>query len=198
MYKYVKRIIDMVGAIIFMIICLIPFSVISLVLYITQKKVFFIQERVGQNEKIFLIYKFQTMSSKTNNQGELLSDEERLTKIGIFLRRLSLDELPQILNILKGDMSFIGPRPLLSSYLPLYNNEERRRHEVKPGLTGLAQVKGRNNISWKAKFKWDIIYVQKMSFYQDVYIFFQTIKKVLTRADVTLEGHATTQPFRGH
>lgn len=138
------------------------------------------------------------MISIEDIQDQRVSDEDRLTSIGSFLRKTSLDELPQLINILKGDMSFIGPRPLLVTYLSLYNSFERKRHNEKPGLTGLAQVSGRNNISWSKKFELDVFYVEHLSFRQDIRIFFMTIGKVLSRADVTLDGHATTYPFEGH
>ena len=198
MYRYIKRVMDMIGASVLLIVFCLPLIIIAGVLAITQKKVLFTQQRVGAAEKIFLIYKFQTMTSDKNKQGELLPDEERLTKFGSFLRKMSLDELPQLVNILKGDMSFIGPRPLLVSYLPLYNNVERKRHIEKPGLTGLAQVNGRNNISWKEKFRWDVLYIERLSFLQDLEIFLLTIKKVIGREDVSQQGHATTLPFEGH
>lgn len=198
MYRYMKRVIDIVGACVMLLLGCVPLFLISIGLIMTQKKILFVQTRVGQNNQLFSIYKFQTMTSKCDDQGDLLPDEERLTTFGSFLRQTSLDELPQLFNVLKGDMSFIGPRPLLVSYLPLYSPFECKRHLAKPGLTGLAQINGRNNISWRDKFKWDVLYVETISFHQDLKIFFLTIKKVLGRKDVSLDGQATTLPFGGH
>lgn len=198
MYRYIKRGIDIVGSCVMLLLCCVPLLLIAIGLIMTQKKILFIQTRVGQNNQLFSIYKFLTMTSECDDQGNLLQDEERLTTFGSFLRKTSLDELPQLFNVLKGEMSFIGPRPLLVSYLPLYSPFECKRHLVKPGLTGLAQINGRNNISWRDKFKWDVLYVETISFHQDLKIFFLTIKKVLGRKDVSLDGQVTTLPFEGH
>ncbi|MBC1565092.1 sugar transferase [Listeria booriae] len=197
MYRHLKRVVDFIGACGCLIFLLIPGILISVMLLITQKKVFFKQSRVGENEHIFLIYKFQTMTDERDEFGDLLPDQFRITKLGQFLRKTSLDELPQCFNVLKGDMSFIGPRPLLVSYLEWYSEEEKKRHHVKPGMTGLAQVNGRNNISWKQKFEWDCLYVKRFSAKQDVQIFSQTIKKVLSSEDVAMSGYATTPLFEG-
>jgi len=159
--------------------------------------VIFKQQRPGMNEKIFTLYKFRTMTDERDEKGELLPDEMRLTDFGKFLRASSLDELPELYNILKGDMSIVGPRPLLIEYLPLYNAHQRRRHEVKPGLTGWAQVNGRNAISWEEKFNYDVEYVDNLSFFLDVKIIFLTIIKVLKREGINQEGRATMEPFRG-
>ncbi|EDP6892901.1 undecaprenyl phosphate N,N'-diacetylbacillosamine 1-phosphate transferase [Campylobacter sp. CNRCH_2014_0184h] len=199
MYKNgLKRVFDFFLALILLIIFL-PFIVlIGIVLKIVQGSVLFKQARPGLNEKIFYIYKFKTMSDETNENGELLPDELRLKPFGKLVRSLSLDELPQLFNVLKGDMSFIGPRPLLVEYLPLYNQEQKKRHDVRPGITGWAQINGRNAISWEQKFKYDVEYVQNCSFLFDLKIFFMTIIKVLKRSGVNKEGVATTDKFNGH
>ncbi|EAL0271061.1 undecaprenyl phosphate N,N'-diacetylbacillosamine 1-phosphate transferase [Campylobacter lari] len=199
MYKNsLKRVFDFFLALILLIIFL-PFIVlIGIVLKIVQGSVLFKQARPGLNEKIFYIYKFKTMSDETNENGELLPDELRLKPFGKLVRSLSLDELPQLFNVLKGDMSFIGPRPLLVEYLPLYNQEQKKRHDVRPGITGWAQINGRNAISWEQKFKYDVEYVQNCSFLFDLKIFFMTIVKVLKRSGVNKEGVATTDKFNGH
>ncbi|EGK8090112.1 undecaprenyl phosphate N,N'-diacetylbacillosamine 1-phosphate transferase [Campylobacter lari] len=199
MYKNgLKRVFDFFLALILLIIFL-PFIVlISIVLKIVQGSVLFKQARPGLNEKIFYIYKFKTMSDETDENGKLLPDELRLKPFGKLVRSLSLDELPQLFNVLKGDMSFIGPRPLLVEYLPLYNQEQKKRHDVRPGITGWAQINGRNAISWEQKFKYDVEYVQNCSFLFDLKIFFMTIVKVLKRSGVNKEGVATTDKFNGH
>ena len=158
---------------------------------------FFTQERPGQYGKIFKVIKFKTMTDERDENGDLLPDEKRLTKIGKFIRSTSVDELPQLFNVLKGDMSLIGPRPLLPQYLPLYSKEQARRHEVRPGITGWAQVNGRNAISWTKKFELDVWYVDHCSFLLDLKIIFLTIKKVLYREGISKEGEATTVPFDG-
>lgn len=160
-------------------------------------RIFFTQERPGKNGKIFRILKFKTMNDKKDSNGNLLPDEERITKIGRFLRATSLDELPQLINVIKGEMSLIGPRPLLKSYLPLYSPEQARRHEVKPGLTGWAQCNGRNTLSWNQKFKYDVWYVDNVSFKVDCRIFFVTLKKVLKREGINPNDAASTVLFNG-
>ncbi|EAI4298031.1 undecaprenyl phosphate N,N'-diacetylbacillosamine 1-phosphate transferase [Campylobacter lari] len=199
MYKNgLKRVFDFFLALILLIV-FSPFIVlIGIVLKIVQGSVLFKQARPGLNEKIFYIYKFKTMSDETDENGELLHDELRLKPFGKLVRSLSLDELPQLFNVLKGDMSFIGPRPLLVEYLPLYNQEQKKRHDVRPGITGWAQINGRNAISWEQKFKYDVEYVQNCSFLFDLKIFFMTIVKVLKRSGVNKEGVATTDKFNGH
>ncbi|AJD03782.1 N,N'-diacetylbacilliosaminyl-1-phosphate transferase [Campylobacter lari] len=199
MYKNgLKRVFDFFLALILLIV-FSPFIVlIGIVLKIVQGSVLFKQARPGLNEKIFYIYKFKTMSDETDENGELLPDELRLKPFGKLVRSLSLDELPQLFNVLKGDMSFIGPRPLLVEYLPLYNQEQKKRHDVRPGITGWAQINGRNAISWEQKFKYDVEYVQNCSFLFDLKIFFMTIVKVLKRSGVNKEGVATTDKFNGH
>jgi sugar O-acyltransferase (sialic acid O-acetyltransferase NeuD family) len=162
-----------------------------------QGKPFFFQQRPGKNGKIFKIIKFKTMNDRTDSLGQLLPDAERLTKVGVFVRRTSLDELPQLLNVLTGDMSLIGPRPLLPHYLHLYSDFENRRHEVKPGITGWAQVNGRNAISWKNKFAYDVWYVDHVSFGLDIKIFFKTLLKVIKSEGITASDSATVEPFGG-
>ncbi|WP_339772371.1 sugar transferase [uncultured Paraglaciecola sp.] len=159
--------------------------------------VFFTQVRPGHNNRVFNMIKFRSMTNETNADGHLLPDELRLTPFGCFLRRSSLDELPELFNVLLGDMSLVGPRPLLVEYLPLYNTEQKRRHEVRPGITGWAQVNGRNNLSWEDKFTLDVWYVQNRSFVLDIKILFLTVFKVLQRADIEQEGHVTMRKFTG-
>ncbi|TLD82951.1 sugar transferase [Helicobacter sp. MIT 11-5569] len=159
--------------------------------------IFFTQERPGKNGKIFKIYKFRTMSNARDANGELLPDSERLKGFGKFVRKSSLDELPQLFNVLKGEMSFIGPRPLLVEYLPLYSKTQARRHEVKPGITGWAQVNGRNAISWEEKFKLDVWYVENLSFWLDCKIFLMTFYKVLKRKDISSQTNVTMEKFTG-
>lgn len=160
--------------------------------------VFFTQDRPGKNAKIFKAIKFKTMTDERDVEGKLLPDAVRLTKIGKIVRSLSIDELPQLINVLKGDMALVGPRPLLPKYLPLYSLEQYRRHEVRPGITGWAQVNGRNSISWKKKFELDVWYVDHISFWLDVKIIFLTVKKVFIREGISMEGNVTTEPFNGH
>lgn len=160
--------------------------------------VFFTQDRTGKNAQIFKAIKFKTMTDERDPEGNLLPDAERLTKVGKIVRSLSIDELPQLLNVLKGDMALVGPRPLLPKYLPLYSKEQFRRHEVRPGITGWAQVNGRNDISWKRKFELDVWYVDHISFWLDMKIILLTIKKVFVREGINKEGNATTEAFNGH
>ncbi len=175
------------------------FIVVVAVLFILNSgKPFFFQERPGKNERMFTIVKFRTMNNKVDSQGNLLPDAERLTAFGKFIRKTSLDEIPQLWNILTGNMSFVGPRPLLPQYLPLYNDLQRKRHDVKPGITGWAQINGRNAISWDKKFEYDIFYVQNCSFVLDVKILLKTLQKVLIRADINSQGMATTERFKGN
>ena len=200
MYKlFFKRIIDIVVAIC-MLIGTSPFFIFTfLVLFIQNRgKVFFTQERPGYNHKLFKVIKFKTMSDAKNAEGKLLPDHERLTGIGKFFRATSLDELPQLINVLIGDMSLIGPRPLLVKYLPLYSEEQNRRHEVKPGITGWAQVNGRNAISWDKKFEYDVWYVDHLSFGLDVKILFKTIQKVIKKEGINAADAATIEPFDGN
>lgn len=200
MYKnYIKRLIDFSAAFLGLLILSPVFIVVMIGLFVAnQGKPFFFQPRPGKGSEIFKIVKFKTMNDKKDANGNLLSDAERLTAIGSFVRKTSLDEIPQLINVLKGDMSLIGPRPLLVQYLPLYDAHQARRHEVKPGITGWAQVNGRNAISWKQKFDYDVWYVDNVSFGLDVKIFFLTIKKVFVREGISAEGQATMEPFRGN
>ncbi|EAJ2878810.1 undecaprenyl phosphate N,N'-diacetylbacillosamine 1-phosphate transferase [Campylobacter coli] len=196
--KWIKRIFDFVLAL-FLLVLFSPLILITaLLLKITQGSVIFTQNRPGLNEKIFKIYKFKTMSDERDEKGELLSDELRLKAFGKIVRSLSLDELLQLFNVLKGDMSFVGPRPLLVEYLPLYNEEQKLRHKVRPGITGWAQVNGRNAISWQKKFELDVYYVKNISFLLDLKIMFLTALKVLKRSGVSKEGHVTTEKFNGN
>lgn len=199
MYKYFKRIMDFVASFTALII-LSPLIALSAVLVKISDggSVLFKQRRPGKDGKIFTVYKFRTMSEKTEDEnGRELSDVERMTKIGSFLRKTSLDELPQLFNVLKGDMSFIGPRPLLCEYLELYTPYQMRRHEVLPGISGLAQVNGRNAITWEEKFDYDVYYVDHMSFWLDLRILFKTIKNTLKRADINCSDNNTMEKFRG-
>lgn len=196
---YFKRPLDFIisGLI---ILALMPIMVIvSMYLHFANKGAgaFFLQERPGKNAKIFKVIKFKTMTDERDTDGYLLPDERRITKVGKFIRSTSLDELPQLINVLKGDMSLIGPRPLLVQYLSLYSKEQARRHEVRPGITGWAQCHGRNAISWTEKFKLDVWYVDHCSFMVDLKIFWITIMKVLRRADISQEGRATMDFFDG-
>ena len=159
---------------------------------------FFFQERPGKDGRVFKIIKYKTMTDERDADGRLLPDEQRLTKVGRFVRSTSIDELPQLLNVLKGDMALIGPRPLLVEYLPLYSKEQARRHEVRPGITGWAQCHGRNAISWTEKFKLDVWYVDHVSLKTDLTVAWLTVRKVLQRADISEQGHATMEVFNGH
>ena len=197
--KYLKRIVDIVVSFTGILLVLPILCLVALLLLIANKtSPFFIQIRPGKNEKLFKIIKFKTMTDATDKQGNLLPDEQRLTAIGRFIRSTSLDELPQLLNVLKGDMSLVGPRPLLPEYLPLYNNEQKKRHEVKPGITGWAQVNGRNAISWQQKFKYDVWYVENVSFWVDLKIIFLTIKKVFAKEGISSEKSVTMEKFNGN
>ncbi|WP_304503057.1 sugar transferase [Alteribacillus sp. YIM 98480] len=197
--RFIKRPMDLILTLI-AIIALSP--VIILVAILVREKlgspVLFKQERPGLNEKIFIMYKFRTMKDERDKNGELLPDSVRLTKFGELLRATSLDELPELLNILKGDMSIIGPRPLLVQYLPLYNDHQKRRHEVRPGLSGLAQINGRNAISWEDKFNLDVEYVDNVSFIGDLKTIFLTLKKVFVKEGINSETAATVEPFKGN
>lgn len=196
--KFIKRIFDFSIALIGLI-CLSPvFIIVTIGLYFAnQGKPFFFQERPGLNDKIFYIIKFKTMNDKKDADGKLLPDADRLTPIGSFVRKTSLDEIPQLINVLKGDMAIIGPRPLRTYYLPLYSEVQKTRHHVRPGITGWAQVNGRNAISWTKKFELDVYYVNNISFALDFKIFFMTIKKVFIREGISKEGHVTTEAFNG-
>lgn len=199
MYKhFFKRFFDFIIALVALILLSPIFIVVMIGLYLANEgKPFFFQARPGLNEKIFNIIKFKTMNDKKDANGNLLSDAERLTPIGAFVRKTSLDELPQLINVLKGDMAIIGPRPLLPQYLPLYNETQKRRHNVRPGITGWAQVNGRNAISWTKKFELDVWYVDHVSFATDVKVFFTTFKKVFKSEGISQAGQATMEAFNG-
>jgi undecaprenyl phosphate N,N'-diacetylbacillosamine 1-phosphate transferase len=200
MYKsFLKRIIDFITAIAGLLILSPILFLVTIGLTIANEgKPFFFQLRPGKEGKIFKIVKFKTMNDKKDNVGALLPDAQRLTKIGAFVRKTSLDELPQLLNVVKGEMSLIGPRPLLPEYLPLYSKLQNRRHDLRPGITGWAQVNGRNAISWNQKFEYDVWYVDKMSFVLDVKIVFKTIQKVIKREGVNSGDVATMAAFIGN
>lgn len=197
-YKYIKRILDIISSLLAIII-LSPLLAVTAVLVKTKlgSPVLFRQERPGKDEKIFTLMKFRTMTDERDENGELLPDEVRLTKFGKFLRSTSIDELPELFNILKGDMSVIGPRPLLVEYIPRYNEHQHRRHEVRPGLSGWAQVNGRNSISWEEKFDLDVEYVDNYSFAMDVKILFMTVLNVLKKEGISSETSATMEVFMG-
>ena len=199
MYRnIIKPVLDFLTALIAFIVLSPIFVVVMIGLWFANNgKPFFYQLRPGKGECIFRIIKFKTMNDRCDANGQLLPDAERLTKIGAFVRKTSLDEIPQLLNVLKGDMSIIGPRPLLPQYLPLYNETQKRRHEVKPGITGWAQVNGRNAISWEKKFELDVWYVDHQSFVLDLKILLLTVKKVFIREGISQEGQATMEEFRG-
>ena len=198
--KYFKRIIDFFISLL-ALICLSPILlVVTIWLHFANKGAgaFFLQERPGKDAKIFKIIKFKTMTDERDSDGNLLPDEIRLTKVGRFVRSTSIDELPQLINVLKGDMALIGPRPLLVQYMPLYSKEQARRHEVRPGITGWAQCHGRNAITWTEKFKLDVWYVDHCTFKTDLKVIFTTINKVLRRADISHDGSATMEAFNGN
>ena len=201
MYKrFFKRIIDFSVALVALIVLSPLLLIVTVWLHFANKGAgaFFLQERPGLHSKVFRIIKFKTMTDERDADGNLLPDMERLTRVGKFVRSTSIDELPQLINVVKGDMSLIGPRPLLVRYLPLYSEEQARRHDVRPGITGWAQYHGRNAISWTEKFKLDVWYVDHCSFLTDIKIIFTTIKKVLMRDGISQEGNATMEPFNGH
>jgi len=199
MYKYLfKRIFDLILSLIGLILLLPIFVVIGLILFYSNSgKPFFFQDRPGKNKRIFRIIKFKTMNDNKDENGNLLPDAGRMTKIGNFVRKTSLDEIPQLLNVIKGDMSLIGPRPLIVSYLPLYNEEQAKRHNIRPGITGWAQVNGRNTITWKQKFAYDVYYVENLSFLFDIKILILTIKKVLIRDGVNSDDKVSMPHWYG-
>jgi len=200
MYRsFLKRVIDFLFALVALILLLPLLILVVLGLIIAnQGKPFFFQLRPGKDGKIFKIVKFKTMNDQRDRNGDLLPDAERLTVIGAFVRKTSIDEIPQLINVLKGDMSIIGPRPLLVDYLPLYNEFQMSRHDVRPGITGWAQVNGRNAISWNQKFEYDVWYVNNVSFLLDLRIFLLTIKKVFIREGISADGQATMDAFKGN
>ena len=201
MYKhFFKRFFDF-GISLVAIICISPLLLlVTILLHYANKGAgaFFTQERPGKGEKIFRVIKFKTMTDERDEDGNLLPDEDRLTKVGRFVRSTSIDELPQLWNVLKGEMSFIGPRPLMVKYLPLYTKEQHRRHDVRPGITGWAQVNGRNAISFTERFKYDVYYVDNLSLLLDIKIFFITISKVFSRTDINSDTSATMEDFNGN
>ncbi|WP_303180917.1 sugar transferase [uncultured Butyricimonas sp.] len=201
MYRsFFKRVIDFVIALSILLLFSPLLLIIIIWLHFANKGagVFFRQERPGKNGRIFEVIKFKSMTDERDRQGYLLPDEDRLTRVGKLIRSTSLDELPQLINVLKGDMSLVGPRPLLVQYLPLYNQIQARRHEVRPGITGWAQVNGRNTISWQQRFEYDVWYVEHISFYFDLKIFFLTIKKTLAREGINSQTSATMEDFVGN
>ena len=201
MYKhFFKRVLDFSISLLVLIIISPILLVITIWLHFANKGAgaFFIQERPGKNTKIFKVIKFKTMTDERDSEGNLLPDEKRLTKVGKFVRSTSIDELPQLINVFKGDMALIGPRPLLPQYLPLYSQEQARRHEVRPGISGWAQCHGRNAISWTEKFKLDVWYVDHCTLWTDIKVIFITIKNVLMRKDINSATAATMEAFNGH
>jgi lipopolysaccharide/colanic/teichoic acid biosynthesis glycosyltransferase len=196
--KHLKPLFDFFAALASFILFFPIFIIVLILLLITNNgRPFFFQSRPGKDEKIFKVIKFKTMNDKKDKNGDFLPDAKRLTAVGKFIRKTSLDEIPQLLNVIKGDMSLIGPRPLLVEYLPLYNDIQKRRHEVKPGITGWAQVNGRNAISWEQKFDYDVWYVDHLSFLLDVKIFFLTIRKVFISEGINSQTAATMEKFKG-
>lgn len=194
--KYIKRLLDIILSLIAIIILLPLYAIISiLVLIFMGWPILFKQPRPGKNEKIFNMYKFRTMTNKRDENGNLLPDKERLNKFGKFLRSTSLDELPELFCVLTGKMSIVGPRPLVVEYLPYYNEKEKHRHDVLPGLTGLAQVNGRNVLQWEERFEYDLEYIKNISFKNDMKIIFKTIKKVLKKDDIAIRGTSKTKDF---
>lgn len=196
--KYIKRRIDFLLALIALIVLSPVLLVVAILVRIKLgKPILFRQQRPGLNEEIFTIYKFRTMTDARDENGTFLPDEVRLTRFGKVLRSTSLDELPELFNILKGDMAIVGPRPLLVQYLPLYNARQSLRHSVRPGITGYAQVNGRNSISWEEKFELDVYYTEHLTWQMDIKVFFKTIKAVIAREGISSETSATMEPFRG-
>lgn len=198
--NFFKRIIDVIASGCALLIISPVLAAVTIWLHFANKGAgaFFLQERPGKNSKIFRVIKFKTMTDERDAKGELLPDAQRLTKVGRFVRSTSIDELPQLWNVFKGDMSLIGPRPLRTYYLPLYSPEQARRHEVRPGITGWAQTHGRNSITWKQKFEYDVWYVDHLSFLVDCRIILLTIQKVFKREGISAEGQATAEAFNGH
>lgn len=200
MYKnFFKPLSDYILSLLGLIILSPIFLIVSFALFFNNRgKVFFLQKRPGKNEKIFKIIKFRTMNEKRDSEGNLLSDTERLTTVGKIVRKTSLDEIPQLINVIKGDMSLIGPRPLLPQYIPLYNEIQRKRHLIKPGITGWAQINRRNAIEWNKKFDFDVWYVNNLSFSLDLKIMFITLRKVMKLEGINREGEATNSVFKGN
>ncbi|MDH7446564.1 sugar transferase [Aquimarina sp. 2201CG14-23] len=199
MYKLLfKRVLDFSVSLILLIAISPVFILLTLFLAVANRgKPFFIQKRPGKSEKVFRIIKFKTMNDLKDTQGNLLPDKDRMTTVGTFVRKTSLDEIPQLINVLKGDMSLIGPRPLIIEYLPIYNEVQKKRHNVRPGITGWAQINGRNSITWKKKFEYDVWYVENCNFLLDMKIFGMTLKKVVKKEDVNLSALQTSEYFNG-
>jgi undecaprenyl phosphate N,N'-diacetylbacillosamine 1-phosphate transferase len=196
--RLLKYLLDKVFAVVLLVLASPVLMITAVAVYLTMgQPLLFIQRRPGEAERIFTIYKFRTMSDDVDADGNLLDDERRLGRAGKLIRSLSLDELPQLLNIIKGEMSFVGPRPLLIEYLPLYNEEQKHRHDVRPGITGWAQVNGRNAISWNEKFKYDVYYVNHLSWQLDLKILWMSMKKVLKREGIAGQAHVTAEKFNG-
>ena len=195
----IKRVMDILGSLMGLILLSPVFIVTAILVYIKLgSPIFFVQERVGKDNKVFKMIKFRSMKNDKNKYGEYLSDDERLTPFGEKLSSLSIDELPELINVLKGDMSLVGPRPLLVDYLALYSDEQIRRHEMRPGITGLAQVNGRNSISWGERFKLDVSYIDTYNLFLDIKILFMTVYKVVKRDGISQEGNATMESFTGN
>lgn len=196
--RFIKRILDLVISLVGFIVLSPVFVLVMLFLFVANNGTpFFFQRRPGKNARIFKVIKFKTMNDKRDVAGTLLPDAQRLTPVGQFVRKTSLDEIPQLLNVIKGDMSLIGPRPLLEEYLPLYTQTQQRRHEVRPGITGWAQVNGRNSITWEQKFEYDVWYVNNISFMLDVKILWMSAIKIVKSEGITADGHATMEKFKG-
>lgn len=200
MYRIIKRSFDFSFAFVILVLTLPISLILTIILWIhfRSQTPFFTQRRPGKNGKIFILIKFRTMSKNVDENGKLLPDSVRLTRLGRIVRRSSLDELPQLINVLNGSMSLVGPRPLLPEYLPLYNQWQARRHEVTPGITGWAQVNGRNAISWQQKFEMDIWYVENQSFLLDCKILFKTVQKLFHTDEINMQNHVTAEPFKGN
>lgn len=197
--SFLKRFFDLMASLVVILLFWWVYVIVAILVRIKLgSPVLFCQERPGKNEKIFRMYKFRTMTDERDENGQLLSDEVRLTKFGRILRSTSLDELPELFNILKGDMSIVGPRPLLVKYLPLYNEEQKHRHDVRPGLTGLAQVNGRNAISWQEKFRYDVEYVKHVTFWGDMKIVIRTVGKIFKREGINMDTGQTMETFMGN
>lgn len=197
--NFIKRVFDILVSLVILLVASPFMIIIAILLYVTNHRpVFFTQLRPGHHQKIFLLYKFRSMTDAIDEQGRLLPDDKRLTSLGKFIRKTSMDELPQLFNVLKGDMSIVGPRPLLVDYLSLYNDRQQQRHSVMPGITGWAQVNGRNAISWEQKLEYDAWYAERQSFMLDFKILLMTVRNVLLRKGISEEGHVTASPFTGN
>jgi lipopolysaccharide/colanic/teichoic acid biosynthesis glycosyltransferase len=196
--NFFKRFLDFVASLVGFCVLIPVFLIVTvLLLFANQGKPFFVQRRPGKKARIFYLIKFKTMNDRKDASGKLLPDSKRLTSLGKFIRKTSLDEIPQLINVIKGDMSLIGPRPLLVDYLPLYNELQKRRHEVRPGITGWAQVNGRNAISWDQKFEYDTWYIDNISLALDIKILWRTVRKVFKSEGISQQGHATMPYFKG-